>query len=162
MNHLRSFCILVLLVAGSAGTLLASGKLGLGVVVGQPTGLAWNYALDTRNAIDGGIGFSPNGDSRLYADYLWKSYPFNSVGWSLHYGPGLVFGWESDRGEADENDAFLFPDDDLRFAIRGIIGVSYNIQRSPVDLFLDAGPLFIISPAASTDFDLGFGVRVYP
>jgi len=162
MKSFRKVSALVVLLLCGTCSLSASGKLGFGFEVGQPTGIAWNYTLNSQNSLDGVIGFAPNGDSRLHVDFLWKSYPFNSPGWSLHYGPGAVFGWESDRGEFNEGDAFFFPDDDVRFAIRGVVGIAYNIPRSPVDLFLDAAPLFILSPASGTDLDLGIGVRVYP
>src|SRR5438045_2885006 len=41
------------------------GRMGLGFVVGEPTGIAWKYRLDAGHALDGGIGVSPYHEFRM-------------------------------------------------------------------------------------------------
>ena len=68
--------------------------VGVGVIIGQPTGFSVKPWLNEKNALDFGLGFSfAKDDNRIHihADYLWHS--FNAIRstqkFVLYYGPGL-------------------------------------------------------------------------
>jgi hypothetical protein len=137
------------------GLLLSSGDLwaqraglfGAGVILGDPTGATVKYWLDDTRAFDAGIGFS--GDATFYADFLWHSFDLlpqpeqGKLGAYVGAGPRL----ETERRTA--------------FGIRTVGGVNYWLGGRPIELFLEAGPVFRLDPDRGTDVDAGLGVRFY-
>ena len=49
---------------------------GIGIMIGEPTGLSMKQWLNSSNAIDAGVGwsFTENGSIHLHADYLYHNY----------------------------------------------------------------------------------------
>ncbi|MBI1804875.1 MAG: DUF3996 domain-containing protein [Ignavibacteriae bacterium] len=152
----------VLLLAPTAAP--GQGKFGVGFVVGDPTGVAWKYKLNANNALDGAIGFSPFDRYRLHVDYLWHSNPFHEQNLALHYGAGVAFGFGRTEYIVvnDGRSRYLLRDQEIGFGVRGVIGLTYRVQQSPVELFFEAAPLVIVSPAGGMGVDVGLGVRFYP
>jgi hypothetical protein len=70
----------------------ACGKLGAGIVMGQPTGLSLKYRFSQENALEGAIGPLPDGSARVNLDYLWHAHPFRSERFGFDYGAGVAFG----------------------------------------------------------------------
>jgi hypothetical protein len=132
----------------------SAGSLGAGVVIGEPLGLTGKYWFDGIRAVDAGVGFG-GGDSVLYADFLWHAWDIvpqpaqGKLGLYVSAGPRLEF--ESNH---DENS-------DARFGIRTLVGADYWIQNRPIEVFLEAGPVFQFSPTTAVDIDAGLGIRFY-
>jgi hypothetical protein len=160
---LSGVLLAVLLCVLGLGEGRAQGQFGFGFIFGEPTGVAWKYRLSHVNAIDGAIGFSPDDRFRMHVDYLWQSYPFNDQRLALHYGVGGAVGFGRTEYIAfRDGDAFVLRNQDFGFGARTVIGLTYMIPRSPVDLFLEAAPLFVLTPDPGMGVDVGLGVRVYP
>jgi hypothetical protein len=165
MRNLRSTeCVLIVVMmitlTSSART---QGKFGVGVIVGEPTGVAWKYRISGENAVDGAIGLSPGDRLRFHVDYLWQKHSFQAQGLLLHYGAGVAFGTGGSRYLAlSRGDTYVLHQEDLGFAVRGVVGLTYEIPRSPFDVFLEIAPLLILSPASGIGIDAGLGVRIYP
>ena len=126
------------------------GRFGVGMVFGEPTGVAWKYRMNNSNAVDGAIGFEPNNNLRVHADYLWQSHPFDERRLSVHYGLGAAFG-----------DTHRESDRDMGFAARGVVGLTYLVSNSPIDMFFEVAPLMIFTPDPGSDLDIGLGGRFY-
>jgi len=141
----------------------AQGKFGAGFIIGDPSGFAWNYRLSPEHAIDGAIGISPFDEGRIHADYLWLAYPFQDTRWSLHYGVGAAVGFgRTEEVFYDGGFRRVFVhENDLGFGVRGVIGVSYLIPKSPVDLFAEVGPLVVLTSPSGVGVDGGLGARFY-
>lgn len=154
--------VLLLLAAGSEVS-QAQGNFGFGFILGEPTGLSWEYRMSRMNAIDGAIGFSPGDRFRIHVDYLWFAHPFHDPAFSLHYGVGAVIGfgrtWFVERGHGD---GYWTGTTDLGFGVRVPLGINYFIPRSPVELFFEFAPIVIFAPSAGVAIDVGIGVRFYP
>jgi hypothetical protein len=134
------------------------GRLGMGLVMGNPTGIAWKYRMDQVNAVDGSIGFSPYDRFRFNVDYLWHSRPFKEQNLAIHYGPGVAFGVANSASAP-------FPGSgsgNAGFGVRGLVGLTYAINNSPVDIFFELAPLVVLVPGPASGIDLGFGLRAYP
>jgi len=165
MRRLRfAECVLVVvMVIALPDRARTQGKFGAGVILGEPTGIAWKYKLDGDHALDGAIGLSPGDRFRLHVDYLWAKHSFQEEHLLLHYGAGLVIGAGGagylgvDRGET-----YVFVQRELGFAMRGVAGLTYEIPRSPFDLFVEIAPLLILSPGGGVGVDAALGARVYP
>lgn len=141
----------------------AQGRLGIGFVVGEPTGFSWKYKLSTTNAFDGAIGFSPFDRFRVNVDYLWISRPFDEQHLVLHYGLGGAVGFgRTEYVTIKRGNDYVVRHRELGIGMRGIIGLDYEIPRSPVELFFEFGPLLIFAPDAGVGVDVGLGVRFYP
>jgi hypothetical protein len=158
--YLIAACLCMIVATGSGQE---RGEVGIGFVVGDPTGFSWKVRLRGGNAIDGVVGFSPFDRFRLHADYLWDSRPFNEKNLSLYYGPGIAFGFgRTEYVVISNRNGLLLRNEELGFAIRGLFGISYLIRRSPVEVYFELAPLIIFTPGTGSGLDVGFGARLYP
>jgi len=130
--------------------LMAKGRegLGLGVILGSPTGISGKYWLDKIHAIDAALGFS--GDFALHADYLWH-------GWKAFPQPkkGALGAYLGIGGRFEEKKK------DNEFGIRFVAGGNYWFEKYPVEVFLELVPVFEVSPDTGLGFDGGIGIRYY-
>jgi len=154
--------ILIGFVCCAASEVHAQGNFGFGLILGEPTGLAWKYKINHRNAIDGAIGFSPYDRFRIHVDYLWHSYPFQEQRLAVHYGLGAAFGFGRTDYVVSHGDSYVLREGDLGFGARAVVGLTYMIPRSPVDVFFEMAPIIVAAPGPGFGLDLGLGVRVYP
>jgi len=153
--------VILLLVAASTAS--GQGRFGAGFVVGEPTGLAWTYRIDQSNAVSGAVGMSPYDRYRLHADYLWLTHPFAEKKLGFHYGMGAAVGFgRRPYMIVNGQRRYYVPDDNPGFGIRGVAGLSYKIPNSPLDLFLEAAPIVVVTPGYGSGIDMGLGMRIYP
>lgn len=128
------------------------GKLGAGLMIGEPTGISLKYWQNEQNAIAGGLAWSLGQYDaiHLHADYLWHNYSvFDEVDEGvlpLYYGIG-------GRIILAENESVL--------GVRVPVGMNYIFEEAPVGLFLELAPTVNLAP--STDFDIGgaLGIRIH-
>ena len=126
------------------------GPFGVGVMLGEPTGVSLKYQLNERNAVDGGIGWSFTGDNNvhIHSDYLWHHPTILhdvSDQLTLYYGVGAraKFGG------------------DTRIGVRGPVGVSYKIEQVPIDVFAEVGPVLDFTPGVRVSFTAAIGARFW-
>lgn len=125
----------------------SSGLFGAGVALGDPTGLTIKYWLDGSRAFDVGVGFS--GDAAFYADFLWHAWDLfpqpsqGRLGGYLATGPQI----NTDRRST--------------FGIRTLAGLNYWLAQRPIEIFLEAGPVFELTPERDVETVGGLGVRFY-
>lgn len=128
-------------------TLSQSRGFGLGIVLGEPTGLSAKLWTGSSNAFDFAAAWSFKGDGQLLlqADYVWHSFDLIRVSSGrlpLYYGIG---------------GRVIFADDPL-VGIRIPLGLNYQFASAPIDIFAEIVPILDLIP--STDFDLGGGLGV--
>lgn len=151
------------LIASSLSYGQQGGNFGIGFVFGQPTGIAWKYRMNNSNALDGIVGVGPYDRFRLQADYLWESHPFKEKNLLLHYGPGVAFGFgQTEYVVHYDKGVQYLTNEEPRFGVRGVVGLSYLINKTPLDIFFELAPVVILEPGLGSGFDLGFGIRAYP
>jgi hypothetical protein len=139
----------------------AQDKLGLGLIVGEPTGFSVKYWLDEEHAIDGAAAWSFwDGDGfQLQGDYLWHNFdlldaPGGAAGkLPVYYGVGARLKFRDDEGRHDDDDAI--------FGIRAPLGISYLFDGEPFDLFAEVAPILDLSPDVELNVSLAVGMRVY-
>jgi hypothetical protein len=117
---------------------------GFGIIVGDPFGATAKYWTTSNQAVVGAIGASHFGDPRLNIDYIWHFDAFNSDLVKLYAGPGMPIGFDN------------------RVGARVIMGGNLIPRRTPLEIFLEMGPLFGFTPHSSTSFDVAAGLRFYP
>jgi hypothetical protein len=147
IKRILFFNALVMLLVHGA---FAQGHgLGLGLTVGEPTGISVKGWVTNSGAIQLGIGYpslsSTNGTA-MSAEYLWHSHVFRSHEYfPLFYGIGGIFG-------VSRSDIF---------GARGVFGIAWWPHRSSLDVFLQMVPTLYFKPSSQFEFDFGFGVRYF-
>ncbi|PKL81930.1 MAG: hypothetical protein CVV24_12720 [Ignavibacteriae bacterium HGW-Ignavibacteriae-3] len=126
---------------------------GLGVSLGEPTGLNGKYWLNSSNALDFGLAYSfvhTKSTYSLHADYLFHNSELikSSRRLPIYYGVGarLHFG-NGNKGT---------------LGARGVIGLVWMpMAAAPVDVFIEFAPVFNLFPETSLHIDLSIGGRYY-
>lgn len=148
MTRKITFGILtVLFVAAAIGTASAQEKkVGLGFIIGEPTGIDLKLNLSKIHALEFALAWSLSDDNNIHiqGDYLWHKYDViklnNSDEMPLFFGIGgrMIL-------QEDDN-----PDD--VFGIRFPVGLDYIFANYPFDVFAEIVPILDVAP--NTDFDL--------
>ena len=123
---------------------------GLGVILGEPTGISGKYWVSTRNAIDGGMAWSfrNEGFFHLHADYLWH-FPLQTHSaerFNFYTGVGGRFG-------AQAHDALL--------GVRFVGGFALWPRNTPIDIFVEFAPILDLVPATEMSANGGIGARFF-
>jgi hypothetical protein len=79
-----------------------SGKLGAGIIIGEPTGASLKYWLNDTMALDGAVGWSYRRHSDLYlhSDILWHDFdliPVSQGQLPLYFGVGGLVRFRDDN-----------------------------------------------------------------
>jgi hypothetical protein len=145
----------ILFAAIVALVLIAPGRaqdrgFGLGVILGEPTGLSGKYWLSERNAVDAGMAWSfrAQGFFHIHADYLWH-FPLHTQSaerFSFYAGVGGRLG-------AASHDALL--------GVRIVGGLVFWPRNTPIDVFLEFAPVLDLAPATEMTANGGIGVRFF-
>ena len=123
---------------------------GLGVILGEPTGISFKTWLNKDRAIDAAAAWSFGGEDafHLHGDYLFHNRTllnFDKNVIPLYYGIGgrLRFQGQS------------------KFGVRFPLGVTFFIREAPIDIFLELVPILNLAPSTEFDFNGAIGARYY-
>lgn len=136
------------LLAPLAAEARKGGPFGLGVLIGDPTGLNAKVFLGGNNAFDVGLGWSLRRDVvHLHADYLFH-FPQRWGGgeWLPYVGVGGVL---------------VLLDHDAGLGVRVPFGLSWFPGSGPVDIFAEIAPGVRVLPDTRFDLQGGIGARFY-
>ena len=140
----RLFPIIVLVILFFSINSYGQDKgFGIGVMIGEPTGLSAKYWLNDVNALDFGLAYSfvrRNSAVSLHADYLYHAFDIIKSNYRIpiYYGFGARLR--------------LVSGDDNALGARGVIGVAWLSDRAPFDVFLEVVPVFNLFPSTSLIF----------
>lgn len=143
--------VLFLFIALSVTSFSQSKGFGLGIILGEPTGISAKYWTSSSTALDFGLGYSFVKNSRvhLHADYLFHVNNLfqTSENISLYYGPGARLR--------------LVDVGDSRLGFRFDVGLVWIPRNAPIDVFLEIAPLLDIIPETDFTVNGGVGVRFF-
>jgi hypothetical protein len=143
---------LLLLFAGMSFP--ADGKFGLGIILGEPTGLSLKLKTSDTTAFDAGAAWSflNPASFHIHGDFLFHNYNlFNNVekGYlALYYGIGGRLKIVGGEGETV-------------FGVRIPVGLCYEFEDAPIDLFFEVVPLLDIVPSTKAGIGGAVGVRYF-
>ena len=145
------------------GSVAQNRNFGLGVIIGEPTGISAKLWTSPDNAFDFGFGWSVGGDrvgryngyydggSRVHfhMDYLWHSFDAirSSERFPLYYGIG---------GRINSGAGY-----DASVAVRGVLGIAWMPHNTPIDVFLELVPSLQLTSSTGFGIDAGFGARYF-
>jgi hypothetical protein len=129
--------------------------IGIGVILGAPTGLSGEIRMSPRTSIDLAVGVDAFNDRDLYvhADflvYLADLAPGGTVGIPIYLGIG---GFIWDHGSADH----------IHIGPRVPLGLAIAWRTIPIQMFFELALRFVLLDDDSGDLDLsgGIGFRIY-
>jgi hypothetical protein len=127
--------------------------LGVGVILGEPTGISFKQWMTKGNAVGGAVAWSFREESALHAhvDYLYHRPGMPAA--DSDVGRLLLYFGIGARFKAQENDS--------RLGARIPLGVDYVFASSPLDIFLEIAPLLDLAPETEFRLNGGFGIRYY-
>lgn len=151
---------LTLLVAVLAATpAVARADLGVGLFVGQPTGLDLKIGLERRTALDVVIGWDRLNDGRV--DYAHATFLANL---GVARGRSVLVPFRIGVGVAVFDGAGAFGDE-VNVAVRAPIELGLRFRRTPVELYGELALTLTLIDGNDNhddvDGDGGVGLRVY-
>jgi hypothetical protein len=152
-GKLRGIAVLASLIAACSGS-DAYGRdgVGVGIIVGEPTGVSVKYWLDKSTAIDGAlaVSLSDNNPFQFHADYLIHS--SSSITSSEVKGR---FPWYYGIGGRIKNDH------ETVVGVRVPVGITYLFSDAPLDLFAEIAPVLDVAPTVRLGLNGAAGIRFY-
>ncbi len=128
----------------------AGKQAGVGIIVGQPTGLSGKVGLGGRLAVDAALGwrFGDQAGLRLHANLLAHQHLTRGSGMALalYVGAGPAIGTHKDA---------------VGLAIRIPIGLALTFASAPVDVFVEVVPSLGILPGSSFFVNAALGARYW-
>ena len=145
---------LILIILGCLAGLSfgRDGNIGLGIILGQPTGLSGKLWTGKTTAFDAGAAWSLSGNEyfQVHGDFLFHNFNLFEVDsgkMALYYGFG--------------GRVAIFEDAEDRVSIRVPVGISYEFAKTSIELFLEVVPMLDILPETVADIGGGVGFRYF-
>jgi len=148
-----ALALFFMIAISSANLFSQTNGTGLGIIVGEPTGLTLKHWVAPSNAIDAGLAWSflDNGNFHIHADYLYYMDVFNTNSASLYAGVGgRIKLKNSDKHETDN-----------RIGARVPVGVVFYFPEPKLDLFVEVVPVLDLTPKSEISFNAAVGVRYF-
>lgn len=144
---------LLLLVAVITGIAIQAEAepTGIGIIVGEPTGLSFKQWVSPTTAFAAGAAWSFEDEAafHVHLDYIIhrpRPVDLGSGRWYFYFGLG-------GRIKVEEDDSRVGP--------RIPLGVDYMLQGAPVDLFFEVAPIMDLVPDTEFSMNGGVGVRLF-
>jgi len=129
-----------------------TGKVGVGVVIGDPTGLSLKINHDAASSYNFAAAWSTGNETELqvHADYVRYNYKLLNLELEngtmpLYYGIGL-------NAHLSKNSAL---------GIRVPLGINYIFSNAPLDMFFELAPTINVLPSTQFYLNGGIGIRYF-
>ncbi len=155
MKDILYLTLIASLLFFAASSQASPRQLGLGFMIGGPTGISANYKMSKENSLDAGLGFHlGDGDFHFHSTYLWHflntiKLERYSFGWYLGGGGRIL---SKDRRNA-ENEILIGP--------RGSAGLNFPIKKQMFDAFVELALIMNLIEETDLDADFAIGARYY-
>ena len=128
-----------------------SHGFGLGMILGEPTGISLKNWLGRSTAVDFAIAWSFDGKDSftIHGDYLSHNFKLTQVeseSLPFYYGIG---------------GSIKFKDDNIRLGARVPLGLNYHFENLTLDLFLEFVPILLLFPKTDFEINAGIGIRYF-
>lgn len=149
-----NYFILLLFVIGISGSFQSlnaqqkGDNFGIGVMVGEPSGLTVKKWLSDNTAFDIGAAWSLSDKTEalhLHSDLLFHSWFEDNPNLAFYYGIG----------------ARTILDSDAKLGVRLPFGLNYVFKNIPFDMFVEAVPIVDLAPDTKLAGNGAVGLRYY-
>jgi hypothetical protein len=138
--------------------------IGIGVILGDPTGFSAKFWMNEKSAVDAALGFEFNGYISLHADFLYHHWSFDIAQDKMLVffggGPAIgIGGWHY----AYWDDGVWRDGPYFNLGIRAPGGVAWHFHQMPLECFVEVAPRINIIHHYRSFFtvDGGVGARWY-
>jgi len=123
---------------------------GLGVILGEPTGLSAKLWTSRTSALDGAVAWSFGRESafHLHGDFLVHHFNWIKVSEGklpVYYGIGGRLKLEVER----------------LLGVRFPLGLNYQFAKAPLDIFIEIVPILELIPATDFNMNGAIGIRFF-
>jgi hypothetical protein len=123
---------------------------GIGVILGEPTGISLKIWNSGTTALDAAAAWSFKSERKLHLhmDYLFHNFKLFKVRQGklpLYYGIGGRIKFE----------------EETRVGVRFPVGICYILRDTPIDIFFEIVPLLDLTPETDFDFNACIGIRYF-
>lgn len=140
-----------------------NGQFGLGVELGEPTGLSAKYRINSRDAVDFGLAYSFNSFVEVFSDYLYH-FPGvfgSSSQFVTQLTPYLGIGGVFFDNTGGANSFYGASGSSAGLGLRIPLGIEWRPGRPPLGVFVELVPGLGIIPSTFGFFQGGIGIRFY-
>lgn len=132
-----------------------SRRLGLGLVIGKPTGISGKYWLTSKTAADAALAWElgPHSSLTLLTTYLVHEkaiFLVDKQPFDLYYGIGVIM---SSR-ESCKSDC-------LRMGPRAPLGLGYFFPKANIEVFSEISISLALIQSTEVDLGIGIGARYF-
>ena len=129
-----------------------SSGFGMGIMLGEPSGLSGKLWSGGNNAFDFGLAWSTSKNSGVafHADYVWHKMDMITVdkgALPFYYGIGVRY---RNRDNSDDN-----------IGVRVPFGLDYLFAQSAFDVFFEVVPILDLAPDTDFDINVAIGGRYF-
>jgi hypothetical protein len=134
----------------------APGQIGLGVILGSPTGFTLKAKHQNNNFFDLALAYSLRSDEtiHIHGDYLWQfpnRFEIDNVPMFTYVGVGARLKHFDHHKKGD----------DFALGVRLPAGFGYFIPQSHVELFAEAALIMDVLESTDLDINIGLGGRFW-
>jgi hypothetical protein len=127
-----------------------SNGVGVGLIVGEPTGISGKYWTGSTTAFDAALAWSFVDENafQIHADYLFHNIRLITVSEGklpFYYGIG----------------ARLKTANDIKLGVRVPLGFAYLFQNVPIDIFVEVVPILDVIPKTDFQINAALGARYF-
>jgi len=131
------------------------GTVGVGIVIGEPTGVCAKLYLRDDQAIQGALGLTfVTGGFQAHADYVfhpWILEERDAFTLPAYFGPGL---------RLLQHKAGRDGDDDFRVGARAVVGMLFDFKEIPLDVFVEVAGIAEYRFGSNDPTINGFGLAL--
>ncbi|MCG3120186.1 MAG: hypothetical protein ALAOOOJD_02811 [bacterium] len=156
----KTFLLAIFLSAGLNHHAAAQDRgFGLGIVIGEPTGISLKNWQGRTTALDGALAWSFAGNDfiQLHGDYLSHNFSLLKVEEGqlpFYYGIGGRIKFTS--GDKNKNN-----EDKTRLGVRIPLGLAYLFEKVTLDIFVEVVPVLDLVPETQFDLNAAIGIRYF-
>jgi hypothetical protein len=147
-----TLAFLLIVILFCPAVLAEGGPFGIGIILGEPTGICGKMHLNKSNAVDGAVAWSlrDDNDLHLHGDYLYHNYSWiipDTGELPVYFGIG---GRIKLREKHDDEIGIRFP-----------VGLDYIFEEAPFDVFVEVVPIMNLAPETEFDINAAVGGRFF-
>ena len=125
-------------------------NFGLGVVLGEPSGITGKQWLSQHNALSGTVAWSFRGRDKIHIHIDYLRHNFETI--TVERGSMAFFYGLGGR---------LLTGDKNQIGVRVPFGLSYFFPNDPLEIFLELAPILDLAPETEFTGNSGLGLRYY-
>ena len=139
----------LLLIFLAFSTIVKAQNFGLGIILGEPTGLSAKVKLTDKTALDFALAYSfvNYGAMHIHGDWI-----YNFADLSPEVNAYVGIGGRIKFSSGDNNTAF---------AARVPVGLDWEPKSTPIDVFGELVPMMDLTPSTNFRINAAVGIRYW-